>query len=149
MTIQNITFLCLLFTIVLLVACVAEGKYFDSLDKGNEQESCCDELLFESSGSISGSGQDHVLGSYDYYGEGDDGTKVYKQVEGKFWDNYLFYMKYLGLWYIGQTPGENLGYAMNQNGIQKCPEKLENCWKWWNQPEGVWTLDDQATISCR
>ena len=49
----------------------------------------------------------------------------------------------------GQTPGENSGYAMNQNAIQRCPEKLGHDWKWWNQPEGVWTLDDQAEISCR
>ena len=128
---------------------VLEGNRFGRLNNGGNPEACCNELVFESSGSISGSGQEHVLGAYDYYGEGDDGTQVYKQVDGMFWDNYLFYMKYLGLWYIGQTPGENSGYAMNQNAIQKCPEKLGQDWKWWNQPKGAWTLDDKAAFSCR
>ena len=149
MELQNKLLIIAFSALVVTVIGIPEGTLISSLMKEGEQESCCNMLIFESSGSISGSGQEHVLGSYDYYGEGDDGTQVYKQVDGMFWDNYLFYMKYLGLWYIGQTPGENSGYAMNQNAIQRCPEKLGQDWKWWNQPEGVWTLDDQAEISCR
>ena len=113
MRIQNVVFIITLSILGATHNRVSEGKRLGRLNNRSGLEGCCNELVFESSGSISGSGQEHVLGAYDYYGEGDDGTQVYKQVDGMFWDNYLFYMKYLGLWYIGQTPGENSGYEQS------------------------------------
>ena len=92
------------------------------------------------------SGQKHVLGSYEFSGQGEDDTQVYKQVGGS---NYLYYMRSLQLWYVGDTPGVNLGYAMNQDNIPKCPEMLANVWKWWDWDAGVWTLDELAGVRCR
>lgn len=104
---------------------------------------CCDELVFESTGGISDSGQKHTLGSYQYHGKGQDGTNVYKHVER---GNYLYYIKWLGLWYIGPEIGENMGYVDNTDN-QKCPEQLSNTWEWTDGDD--WILDDEATMSCR
>ena len=87
-----------------------------------------------------------MLGSYDFSDNGQDGTQVYKQVGGS---NYLYFMRSLQLWYIGDDPGVNMGYAMNQDSNPKCPEHLANVWKWWNWAEDEWTLDNLANIKCR
>ena len=107
---------------------------------------CCNNLIFESSGSIAEGGQKHVLGSYDFSDNGQDGTQIYKQVGGS---NYLYFMRSLQLWYIGDDPGVNMAYAMNKDNVPKCPEQLENVWQWWNWKEDEWTLDDLADIKCR
>jgi len=104
---------------------------------------CCNELIFESTGSISDSIQEHVLGSYEYHSEGIDGTRVYKHTER---GDYLYYIDY-GWWYIGPNVGENMGYALNDNAAA-CPEKLPKSWAWADS-DGGWTDDDIANFRCR
>ena len=104
---------------------------------------CCNELVFESTGDMSDSIQKHVLGAYDYDSDGVDGTKVYKKVDR---GDYLYYHKGLGLWYIGPTPGKNMGYADNKDD-RKCPEQLAKTWEWTDGDD--WILDDVANMRCR
>ena len=110
---------------------------------------CCKKILFESKGNIKKSGQAHVIGSYDYFSEGNDGTHVYKQLNGQFHDNYLYFMPSFGLWFIGQNAGKSIGYAMNKKEGPECPERLEKTWKWWNYEVGAWNFDNLAVIRCR
>ena len=119
----------------------------NTTEKGKFHGNCCSNVNFESRGSIVGSVQEHILGPYDYYGEGEWDTYVYKQVNGEFWDNYLYFTNDQGIWFINQTPGQKLGFAMNQNGAYKCPEELPNDWVWYNSPE--WTADAEARVICR
>ena len=142
---QNI---CLVLVAILLIFMVTarSENHFNTTENDNN---CCINVIFESTGSIVGTSQDHILGSYDYFGEGEFDTYVYKQVNGEFWDNYLYFTNDMGIWFINQTTGQSLGFAMNQNGAKKCPEELPNDWVWWNYPESVWTPDEEARVRCR
>ena len=77
-----------------------------------------------------------------YSEDGDAGTAVYKHTER---GDYLYYLKWLSLWYVGNKVGENMGFVMNE-GDAKCPEELANEWKWTDGES--WILDDKANMSC-
>ena len=77
-----------------------------------------------------------------YSDDGDAGTAVYKHTER---GDYLYYLKWLSLWYVGNKVGENMGFVMNE-GDAKCPEELANEWKWTDGES--WILDDKANMSC-
>jgi hypothetical protein len=50
---------------------------------------CCDLLYFGSTGSLAGSGQNHVIGNYEKLNEGPEGHWNYKQQGGKLFLYYL------------------------------------------------------------
>merc|ERR1712012_128344 len=128
---MDTTFLVSLSLFIFAVSGVPD-KGLHQLNKNKVNGVCCNSVVFESTGGIVGTDQDHILGNYEYYGEGEWETYVYKQVNGEFWDNYLYFMNDMGIWYVNQYPGQNMGFAMNQNGFKNCPEDLPNDWVWWN-----------------
>merc|ERR1712198_80137 len=115
----------------------------DPTDPPPPPNNCCNELVFESTGGISDSIQKHVLGNYDYHSDGEVGTKIYKHTDR---GDYLYYLEWLGLWYIGSNPGENAGFADNEDD-RKCPEQLAKTWEWTDGED--WILDDVANMRCR
>jgi hypothetical protein len=143
---QSIALVLVTYAIIFMVTARSENR-FNTSQNEDIYGNCCSNVIFESTGSIVGTVQDHILGSYDYYGEGEWDTYIYKQVNGEFWDNYLYFTNDQGIWFINQTPGQKLGFAMNQNGGHKCPEELPHDWVWYNSP--VWTPDEEATVRCR
>ena len=53
------------------------------------QGGCCSRVRLDSTGSLPESLQAHVIGNYNFYGQGEDGTVMYQQETG---DNlYLYY----------------------------------------------------------
>jgi len=115
----------------------------DPTDPPPPPNNCCNELVFESTGGISDSIQAHTLGNYDYHSDGEVGTKIYKHT---YRGNYLYYLEWLGVWYISDNPGKNAGFVLNEDD-RKCPEQLAKTWKWTDGEE--WILDDVANIRCR
>ena len=54
-------------------------------------ESCCQELVFESTGSTASGANNHVIGHYEIHSDGPDGRVTYLQTDNKFGDMYLYW----------------------------------------------------------
>jgi len=107
--------------------------------------SCCKNLLFDSTGNLIDSEQNHILGNYGRLSDGSGDRWNYQQSGG--YERKLWYNPSINAWFIGDNLGTNEGYAL-ADGDAQCPENLPRTWKWWAYSQGVWVTDDDAKFEC-
>ena len=60
-------------------------------------EACCNDLVFESSGSLGSGSNNHIIGHYVIYSDGVDGRTNYLQTDNYFGDMYLYWYPQLSV----------------------------------------------------
>jgi len=109
-------------------------------------ESCCSQVSITSLGPTADY-QGPRLGHYSYGGELSD-RPYYQQTSSPY--NYLYYLDGLGVWYIGDDLGANMGGMINW-GDSKCPDQLEEPWSFYEWGDGTsndWAEDPYLSVNC-
>merc|ERR1719232_414049 len=87
------------------------------------------------------------LGTYFYYDNSEDGRPMYRQ-DNK--DNYLYYLNWLGVWYVNDNPLENMGGLINWDD-SFCPGDITEDWSFYRWGDGEvndWEADPELKSSC-
>jgi len=111
-------------------------------------DGCCDQVLISSSGATVDY-QWTRLGYYNYYGEL-DGRPTYKQWNAGNNENYLYYLEWLGVWYVNENLGENMGGLINW-GDAICPDQIVEPWSFYMWGDGTsndWEVDSTLRVTC-
>ena len=77
-----------------------------------------------------------------------DGRPVYMK-PGSF-PQYLYYLEWLGVWYVGDQPLVNMGGLINW-GDALCPSQLQQFWSFYRWGDGEindWDEDPLLTVTC-
>lgn len=106
---------------------------------------CCNTLQVASFGSITTSGQSHVLGTYVYHSTSASGHVNYQQqgIGG----SYLYFYAPLQMWMIGSVIGMNSAYATSP-GTANCAEYIQKTWDYWVPATNSWIQDETMTTYC-
>jgi len=107
---------------------------------------CCHTVTISSSGDTPDY-QWTRLGTYNYYDNSDDGRPMYRQDNN---DNYLYYLDWLGVWYVNDNPLENMGGLINWDD-SFCPGDITEDWSFYRWGDGEvndWEADPTLKSSC-
>jgi len=107
---------------------------------------CCEVVTISSTGDAPDY-QWTRFGTYRYYDTSGDGRPMYKQ-EPK--GNYLYYLDWLGVWYVNDNPLENMGGLINW-GDAWCPSDIQEDWSFYRYGEGEvndWEADPSIKVNC-
>lgn len=110
-------------------------------------DSCCRQVSITSLGPTNDY-QWTRLGRYAYGGE-QDSRPYFKQLDVGT-PNYLYYLEWLGVWYVGEDLGANMGGLINM-GDAKCPHQLEEPWSFYEWGDGTsndWAEDPTLHVNC-
>jgi len=110
------------------------------------QNGCCETITISSSGDTP-QYQWTRLGTFRYYANSDDGRPMYRQDSG---DNYLYYLEWLGVWYVNDIPQENMGGIINWDDSW-CPGDIVEDWSFYRWGDGEvndWEADPTLKSSC-
>jgi len=89
------------------------------------------------------------LGRYSYGGELEAGKPYFIQQDVGT-PNYLYYLEWLGVWYVGEELGANMGGLINW-GDSVCPDQLEDPWSFYEWGDGTsndWAEDPTLGVDC-
>jgi len=107
---------------------------------------CCQALVI----STTGDANDYQwtrFGRYTYHDASDDGRPIYRQDNE---DNYLYYLDWLGVWYVNDNPMENMGGLINWDDSW-CPSDIGQDWSFYRWGDGEindWEADPAIKITC-
>jgi len=107
---------------------------------------CCSTITISSSGDTPDY-QWTRLGTYYYYDNSDDGRPMYRQDNN---DNYLYYLDWLGVWYVNDNPLQNMGGLINWDD-SFCPGDIVEDWSFYRWGDGEvndWEADPTLKSSC-
>jgi len=110
-------------------------------------DECCRQVSITSLGPAANY-QWNTMGRYSYGGEQDNRPYFIQQDVDT--PNYLYYLEWLGLWYVGDTLGANMGGLCNW-GDSKCPDQLEDVWNFYEWGDGTsndWAEDPTLIVNC-
>ena len=123
----------------------------NELNHAEQKGKCCSHLNFQSDGTLAESVQKFLLGVYDYWGEGEDGTMIYKHPETLSYPAHYLYLLAsqppAPVWYINFEVGNNWGPIRNMDWLNHCPEDLDHIWQW-SDNNGKMIMDDKAYMEC-
>merc|ERR1739838_922564 len=109
---------------------------------------CCETVTITSSGDTP-QYQWTRLGTFHLYSTSDDGRPMYKQDPGS-QQNYLYYLEWLGVWYVNDIPLENMGGLINW-GDAWCASDIQEQWSFYRYGDGEvndWEVDPTLKVSC-
>jgi len=111
-----------------------------------DQSGCCMQVKISSSG-LTPDFQWTRLGSYVYQGNSPDGRPYYQQINVKD-DNWIYYLDWLGVWYVNDDLLVNMGGLINW-GDALCPEDIQEPWSFYRWDEvNDWYEDPTLKVSC-
>ena len=87
------------------------------------------------------------LGVFSYQYDSPDGRPVYYNHEH---DQYLYYVDYPAVWYVGDEPLVNMGGIINM-GDALCPHDLVDTWEFYRWGDGEindWDEDPYLKVTC-
>lgn len=116
-----------------------------------EPGSCCNRVSISSSG-LAQDYQGTRLGHFSYIGQL-EGKASYRQ-DSPSQDNYLYYLDWLEVWYVGDEYGANMGGLINwgpREGDSGCPDQLGEPWSYYQYGAGTandWVQDQTLRVTC-
>jgi len=108
---------------------------------------CCERVTITSTGDTP-QYQWTRLGTFHLYDMSPDGRPMYKQNDGD--GNYLYYLEWLGVWYVNDNPLENMGGLINW-GDAWCASDIQEQWSFYRYGSGEvndWEVDPTLQVSC-
>lgn len=111
-----------------------------------DNNTCCTQVSISSSG-LTPDFQWTRLGSYVLQGTSPDGRPYYEQINVNN-PNYLYYLEWLGVWYVNDELLVNMGGMINW-GDAWCPADLQETWSFYRWDEvNDWYEDPSLVVSC-
>ena len=108
---------------------------------------CCPTVTVASQGDT-GDYQWTRLGVFSLMDQSPDGRPVYRKDGSS--PQYLYYLEWLGVWYVGDQPLVNMGGLINW-GDAVCPSQLQQFWSFYRWGDGEindWDEDPLLTVTC-
>jgi len=107
---------------------------------------CCQVVTIASSGDTVDY-QWNRLGVFSFQYSSPDGRPVYYMSKH---DQWLYYVDWLGVWYVNDTPLENMGGIINWSDAF-CPEDIQEPWSFYRWGDGEiddWEEDPYLKVTC-
>ena len=127
--------------------CVSGPRECQDTTTTTSSSGCCSTVTVASDGDTVDY-QWTRLGVFSQVDVSPDGRPVYKK-EGSS-PQYLYYLEWLGVWYVNDNPLVNMGGLINW-GDSECPSSLEEVWSFYRWGDGEindWDEDPLLTITC-
>ena len=108
---------------------------------------CCETVKISSTGDAPDY-QWTRFGTFRHYANSDDGRPMYRQDPAA--ANYLYYLEWLGVWYVNDNPLENMGGLINW-GDAWCPSDIQEEWSFYRWGDGEvndWEADPGLKVTC-
>jgi len=128
--------------------CVSGPRSCGTSSTTRPPNTCCETVSITSSGDTPDY-QWTRLGTFYLYDNSGDGRPMYRQEPGQ-QQNYLYYLDWLGVWYVNDNPLQNMGGLINW-GDAWCPADLEEHWSFYRWGDGEiddWEEDPTLRVSC-
>merc|ERR1719244_276455 len=110
------------------------------------QVGCCQTVFISSSG-LTPQFQWTRLGTYQYIGPSPDGRPTYQQINVDS-PNYLYYLDWLGDWYVNDNLLENMGGLINWDDAW-CPSDISENWSFYRWDDvNDWEEDPTLKVKC-